>query len=370
MRILHTADLHLGFRQYGLAQREADFKHSAIEMLRQAAGVKADIVTIGGDNFDTPKPPGDAVEALKHAVAVAGVPVYGIDGNHDPAQNAWLRLAGVRTLDKWDGDRPVPEIIDGVALFGLNYLPPTKLMERLELIAVSGVHIDVLVLHAQLGDMFGMGIGLCDLMADDVASVVKRAGVRIVLLGDIHEYKEVVFRGVRFIYPGSPEVNSSSEPAEKSFSVIDITPSSLKTEVIEFKPSRKFMRFRVATPEDFITVRSAVEGESVPPIVVVDYHPDLENAKGTLEAILGDKAIYRVSASTVTAENGVTAMVVALSGDVDRAGVMRYLARALDESDASLELVAAEKELIRGLIQTPDNMQKILRDYLAGEFKL
>ena len=55
IKLLHTADWHFGYRQYGLVQRELDFTRQA-EGSQLAIDERCDAVLISGDLFDAVKP--------------------------------------------------------------------------------------------------------------------------------------------------------------------------------------------------------------------------------------------------------------------------------------------------------------------------
>ena len=93
LRIIHTADVHLGARHDDLgeqasAQRERQFAafKAAVDL---AIAQKVDLFLVAGDLFDSraPAPEADAilVETLVH-LHEAGIPVVAIGGNHDSAQ--------------------------------------------------------------------------------------------------------------------------------------------------------------------------------------------------------------------------------------------------------------------------------------------
>ncbi len=51
-RILHTADTHLGYRQYGLEERREDFSRAFQQIIEIAISEKADALVHAGDLFD------------------------------------------------------------------------------------------------------------------------------------------------------------------------------------------------------------------------------------------------------------------------------------------------------------------------------
>ena len=67
MKLVHLADLHLGFRQYqrltptGLNQREADVAAAFKKAIDEIIEIAPDIVVIGGDVFHAVRPTNPAI---------------------------------------------------------------------------------------------------------------------------------------------------------------------------------------------------------------------------------------------------------------------------------------------------------------------
>lgn len=87
MRILHTADWHVG-RKLGRIDRQTEFEQVLDELVAIAKDQKVDLVLVAGDLLDRAMPPLDAVrlalETLMRLADVAGN-VVAIPGNHDSA---------------------------------------------------------------------------------------------------------------------------------------------------------------------------------------------------------------------------------------------------------------------------------------------
>jgi len=86
MRLIHTADWHLG-RLFHTTHLTADQEHVLDGLIDLVAEVKPHAVLISGDLYDRAVPPTEAVELLDQVlttiVAGHGVPVVAIAGNHD-----------------------------------------------------------------------------------------------------------------------------------------------------------------------------------------------------------------------------------------------------------------------------------------------
>ncbi len=95
MRILHTADWHLGrlFHGVHLTEEQAVVLEQLVEMARET---RPEVMIIAGDIFDRPVPPAEAValldEILSRLVLDLKLPVILLPGNHDSPER--LRFGG------------------------------------------------------------------------------------------------------------------------------------------------------------------------------------------------------------------------------------------------------------------------------------
>ena len=89
MKILHTADWHLGRYLHGVSLLD-DQKHVLNQLVDLACSEEVDVVIIAGDIYDRSVPPADAVrlldDVLARLVLEAEIPVILIAGNHDSAE--------------------------------------------------------------------------------------------------------------------------------------------------------------------------------------------------------------------------------------------------------------------------------------------
>lgn len=144
-KFLHMADVHLGYRQYGLAARAQDFAAAFAHAVEQAITNRVDFVLLAGDLFH--KRSIDA-ETLNHASETlerlrdAAIPCVAVEGNHELALYgeaigwmAYLARRGLLTLLRTDFDAGVPQLrpqgagggswVDvhpGVRVHGLHYV--------------------------------------------------------------------------------------------------------------------------------------------------------------------------------------------------------------------------------------------------------
>ena len=88
---VHTADLHLGYAQYGLEVRRQDFDDAFNELVQKTIELKPDFMIISGDLFHQPRPSNvtleNAIKSFKR-LRDANIPVLTVDGSHDSAPNS------------------------------------------------------------------------------------------------------------------------------------------------------------------------------------------------------------------------------------------------------------------------------------------
>ena len=135
MRLLHTADWHLGrlFHNVSLLEDQRHVLEQLIEIIDREA---VDAVLIAGDVYDRSVPPAAAVTLLDDVLGelcqVRGLPVVIISGNHDGAERLrfgarHLRQAGLHILSNLaDCSTPVTLSLNGcdVDIFGVPYADP------------------------------------------------------------------------------------------------------------------------------------------------------------------------------------------------------------------------------------------------------
>ena len=261
MRLLHTADWHLGRAFHGddLLSAQAAFVDFLVDAARAAA---VDGVLIAGDLYDRALPPVDAVrlasEALARLAEVA--PVVAISGNHDSAARLGfgaelLARAGVHVrTDPLAAGSPI-RLGDGW-VYAIPYLEPDLVREAMGIeerthaaamaAAVARVREDgaargsagapvVVMAHAFVAGGLPSESER-DLAVGGAANVPAFAfeGADYVALGHLHG-PQVVGGGLGR-YAGSPLAFSFSEAGQaKSVAVVEVTAGALP--LVELLPT-------------------------------------------------------------------------------------------------------------------------------------
>ncbi|HML27159.1 MAG TPA: metallophosphoesterase, partial [Methanomethylovorans sp.] len=129
IKIIHTADTHIGYRQYHSDVRRQDFLQAFSAVIDDAIKMKVDAVVHAGDLFDSRTPSlEDILDTMKlfSRLKVADIPLLAIVGNHESKQSTqWLDLFESMGLAIRLGNTPY--MLEEVAFFGIDSVPRSKI---------------------------------------------------------------------------------------------------------------------------------------------------------------------------------------------------------------------------------------------------
>ncbi len=217
-RLLHTADTHIGYRQYNAPERRRDFLSAFREVIEDAVAADVDAVVHAGDLFHDRRPGlrdlQGTIAALRR-LADADVPFLAVVGNHEGKRDAqWLDLFADLGLATRLGDEPV--LVGDVALYGLDFVPRSR-REGLEY-AFAPVPDD-----AEAAVLVSHGLFEPFAHADwETERLLKDASVEFdaLLVGDNHAPGTAEVAGTWITYPGSTERASASEREARGYNVV------------------------------------------------------------------------------------------------------------------------------------------------------
>ena len=249
MKFAHLADTHLGYRQYGLFEREKDFYEVFDKVIDKIIEEKVDFVIHSGDLFETARPSPMALLTFQKGLLKlkgAGIPMYAIAGNHDVVMrkgsippHVIFKKLGLKVISNIN-----PTYMQGdIFIAGLPYYPASHgkaLKSKLaELSEKANKHDkSILVLHQGIDQYFKFNYEL------ELGEIPDN--FNYYALGHIHKYVNDSYGKGRLVYPGSGEIWKTSELADyrvngKGFVVVDMQDS---------KPVVK--RVKVDIPREFI----------------------------------------------------------------------------------------------------------------------
>jgi hypothetical protein len=220
VRLLHLADLHLGFRQFqrttptGINQREWDVAQSFTRAVDRVIELRPDLLVVAGDVFHTVRPTNPAI---LHAFAqfsrltreLPGTIIVVVAGNHDMPRSSEtlciLRLftpLGVHVVDSEPRRLAFPD--RGLSVLAVPDLPP----QRVALEPDPTARMNVLVMHGEVEGALPSFADRVDRAALRISPAELAApGWDYVALGDYHVYRQV---GPRAFYCGALDYTSSN----------------------------------------------------------------------------------------------------------------------------------------------------------------
>jgi len=291
VRLLHTADWHLGkrLRDFPLLEEQAAVVAQVVELART---LRPDALIVAGDVFDTAVP---GVEALGvwssalEALVEANVPVLAISGNHDQAERlGHLGGLAARTgvhLRTDLGAVATPVVFGHVAVYGLPFTRPVRVRSAFGLdtetvpdgddaAALRFLSAHVLAAHraerpefvpVAVAHAFVEGAGREDEGEDAIAVGGTGAvpasvfdGFAYVALGHLHGRRALA--GGRVRYAGSLYPTSFAEAGHaKSASLVTLEGDAIH---VEEHPLRAPRAVRVLEGHSFDEVIAGAEAES------------------------------------------------------------------------------------------------------------
>ncbi|RJX37841.1 exonuclease SbcCD subunit D [Paenibacillus pinisoli] len=382
MKLLHTADWHLGKLIHGVYMTE-DQSHVLEQLLDAIRNEKPDAVIIAGDLYDRAVPPTEAVElldeVLRRIVIDLDTPVLAISGNHDSPdrisfgtsmmESRGLYLAGQL---REDGDPVVLRDEYGEVHFHLvPYADPAQIRHRLgdesirshddAMRAIVGQleqTMDRSARHVLIGHAFVTPYGeTADNTSESErplaiggAEHVSAAHFRqfhYVALGHLHQAHYVLHEHIR--YAGSPlKYSISEEKHHKGYLMVELDKDGqAAVEKRELTPLRDMRRVE-ATLEELEQHKVCDDYVFV---TLLSDHPVLY----PMEKV---RAVYR-NAMHVERRNRTAVAELAVTGEAAHAAAPRR-----SESDPS-ELFAAFYEEVKGIPLTQEKRALFEREFGA-----
>ena len=214
MKFAHLADTHLGYRQFGLIEREKDFYEVFEKVIDKIIEEKVDFVIHSGDLFETARPSPIALLTFQKGLLKlkgAGIPMYAIAGNHDivmrndsiPPQVIFKKL-GLKVISPINTTYMHGDIF----IAGLPFYPSSQVKNLKSKLAdlskkAAKHEKSILVLHQGIDKYFGQNY---ELEIGDLPD-----NFNYYALGHIHNYINDNFGNGKLVYPGSSEIWKTNE---------------------------------------------------------------------------------------------------------------------------------------------------------------
>lgn len=249
MRILHTADWHIGrfLNKYSLIEDQAYFLNWLISVMKSE---KIDVLIVAGDIYNSAVPSAAAVELLDEfltkVIMELKIPVLIISGNHDSPQklsfsSKILEKSGLTICGGISGIKHVEfdDVFGKVGFTLLPYIDPTMVKEyfgvdrissfdsAIEVVAKNKIYhniscdINILCTHGTYMDFGFKDLEYCDseisIGGSDIVNLDKFKNFDYIALGHLHGPQRA---GKKGRYSGSPLKYSVSEANHKKQVVV------------------------------------------------------------------------------------------------------------------------------------------------------
>lgn len=360
IRILHLADLHLGYEPPWQRLAEARRRERDARLAKAVAWAieqDVDLVLIAGDLFETHRPPGPLVETvigeLKRLVD-AGIQVVTLPGNHD--EISYHDSVYRREAKRWPGllvENPNMQKVATfdcrgarVHLYSLAYTsgltrtyPPLAEFPRTE---EEGFH--VALLHGSLDWNRG------DRSLPINGEVLEAAGYDYVALGHIHRH---VVRGQRrlVVYPGMIDGKDFDDPGVGYYTLVTLTSSGSELQKVPADGAQPLVTLSVdagefpGESELIAALRARLPERGAARVVLTGSPAFAFSAEAMEEALSGPALFVRVDDET---EGFAEELIERLASEPTVRGqfVARMLARIQEEPERDRLL---RRALARGL---------------------
>jgi DNA repair exonuclease SbcCD nuclease subunit len=258
--ILHTADTHLGYRQYHKPEREEDFRQAFEKVVTEAIDRDVDVVVHSGDLFNRSRPSinslSELVEQLNR-LRDAGIEFCTIVGNHDSTRDrewpSFLEDIGLAVYLGYDG-----YVVNDVTLYGQDYVDPGQRSR-----------LDYQFKPAETDTAFLVGHGLFTPFPHgdwDMGEILAKSTVEFdaLLLGDDHKPQIDSIDNIPITYPGSTERTAADQRDKRGYNIVTVNGDvSISHETID---TRQFRYVDIEMEPDHGTeeVLTRLENETIP----------------------------------------------------------------------------------------------------------
>lgn len=260
MKVLHTADTHLGYKQYHKPERRDDFKNAFNEVVSEAIEENVDVVIHGGDIFHRSRPGISTLsyffEELKR-LSKNDVKFCTIVGNHDSTKDRqWPELIedlGLGTYLDTSGC-----VIGNVCFYGLDHVSKRNRGALDYQFEKHDSDVNVLVAHG-LFNPFEYGDW-------DLDEIMSKSNVSFdgFLLGDNHKPGQKMVNGVPATYPGSTERTAADQRDPRGYNQVRITDGSVSVSHAEINTREfEYIDVELSDSDGTETIVDEIESKSV-----------------------------------------------------------------------------------------------------------
>lgn len=297
------SDTHIGYRQYGLKDRNDDFEN-AFENFYKAIPADSEVLH-GGDILHQKCPYSSSIAFLKELNAIQirkNITTYIISGNHEKSKPSWIDI--VEQTDSDYGfkciDNQTVELKNGMTVHGLPEMSKDQYLDVFNTLDKN----DILMLHTAVLEFIGYpSEKALSIEAGDLPT----AKFKYIVVGDTHVSSvEESEDGCKVISPGSTEMNSESEPFTKYFYEI-LEDGKLEAHKLE---TRKVFQFSIDSDKSEQEAFDTIKGyEDKPCMVFLHISKEYAHVYKRMLSYLSEKAIIRKRTLPTEEERNMVSMI-------------------------------------------------------------
>jgi DNA repair protein SbcD/Mre11 len=261
MLISHISDIHLGYSQFNLLERENDIYDAFEEAVNQSISEHADLVILAGDIFHNPRPSGSSIVKLADELKKfreASIPVYFILGEHDMSRIKDTPVPylfhNMKLASLLEDNQPIR--VGALAIFGFNKERRSNIETLLQKLQVAEKLAkqqkenydsrNILVLHQGLVEF--------NKFAGELSRNNLPKGFDYYAMGHYHDHIEETFSyfdGVErtglIAYPGSIDLSPSDglRDIKKGFFLTDMSAHEPSPNWIKLETRRPVLAFNL-----------------------------------------------------------------------------------------------------------------------------
>ena len=308
MLISHISDIHLGYSQFNLVERERDIYDAFGEAVDRSISEHADLVLLAGDIFHTPRPSGSSIVKLAEELKKfreANIPVFFILGEHDISRMKDTPVPylfhNMKLAKRLEDKQPIR--VGKLALFGFNKERRSNMDNLLHKFQTAQKLAkqqretydskNILVLHQGLLEF--------NQFAGELSCIDLPRGFDYYAMGHYHDHIEETFNDIKgaeqtglIAYPGSLDLTPSEglKDIEKGFFLTDMSGDEPMANWIKLENRRPVLtwetNYKALRDEISALIESAQSCKKMPIIVL---------------KILGEKINSKVVATDLTRLN-------------------------------------------------------------------
>ncbi len=266
---IHTADTHLGYRQYQRPEREQDYLEVFTEIIDEAIEIDCDGVIHAGDLFHDSRPTTDTLRATLEQLRrlrTHDIPFLGVVGNHEGTQNhQWIDLFNELNLAHHLSKSPY--IVGDTAVYGLDHVPESQQGALDYSFDSHEVEHAILVAHGLFTPVSPYGTW-------EISKILDQSPVKFdaVLLGDDHDRRIMEVDETTVTYAGSPERTATDQTQDRSFNLVTTRDPPDSTVQVEPQPvaarPHSLISIELSETDGFDRIKRVIKNASITDAVV------------------------------------------------------------------------------------------------------